>query len=299
MMSLSISPYLLHCVTRPLLRRLQSLPGIQNIFLYVDDFLFELEPNILNSQVQNICATIKGFSFLINYTKSNLNPSTKAIWLGLEWDNQLSYYFPTARIEKLNSCLYPKSSLCFKEFQHLFGFTSYIASMIPFGQSYLRHWKNILSNWTKPFALRRIPLLTSFANLLKDLPHIMKSPKPTTTIAVDATPEQIAIQISPNNFKTYKSPGSIFFNETKAIFLSLFLQPTKRILSDNQAAIASFKRGFSTNMTVNKLFQRFLRLFKSNNVLSWPPPPHYIPSEQNPANAPSRDPTSKLFSCPF
>ncbi|KAJ1497817.1 hypothetical protein HMI55_005281 [Coelomomyces lativittatus] len=75
-----------------------------------------------------------------------------------------------------------------------------------------------------------------------------QGPTSTTTIAVDATPNQIAIQTSPSTFKIYKSQGSIFFNETKAIFLSLFLQPTKCILSDNQAAIASFKRGFSTNV---------------------------------------------------
>ncbi|KAJ1497895.1 hypothetical protein HMI54_012015 [Coelomomyces lativittatus] len=113
------------------------LPGIQNVFLYADDFLFELDPNILEHQVQNICKVFENFGFLINYTKSQLTPSTKAIWLGLEWDNQPLYYFPTARVEKLNSCLYPKKLLRLKEFQRLFGFTSYIASMIPFGQSFL------------------------------------------------------------------------------------------------------------------------------------------------------------------
>ncbi|KAJ1499875.1 hypothetical protein HMI56_004157 [Coelomomyces lativittatus] len=122
-------------------------------------------------------------------------------------------------------------------------------------KDYLHHRKLILGNWKEPHALCHIPALTGFSKLLTNLPKITPTLSPLGTMAVDATPLNIV--------------------------------PQMEVLSDNQATIASFKNGFSSNLAVNKLFQAFLTNLKNSGKLMWPKPPKYIVTSKNPADAPS------------
>lgn len=141
---LSTAPYIFTKILRPVVTYLRER-GHQSI-VYLDDFLF-LGSSTNECQANIIASTnlLQSLGFVINYSKSRLNPSARCKYLGFIFDSdKQSISIPPSRREKLlrlTSSMANRTGCSIREFASFIGSLISVCPAVQYGLLYTKEFE--------------------------------------------------------------------------------------------------------------------------------------------------------------
>ncbi|XP_071971333.1 uncharacterized protein [Engystomops pustulosus] len=267
----------------------------RNILLipYLDDLLLiSSSEEILLSQRDTTIAVLENLGWIINFEKSNLQPSTRLKFLGILLDSVHQYsLLPEEKIKNLTlqvSLFQSRQKCSIREAMKLLGLLTSCIAGVPWAQNHKRDLQNwILSSWDKNLnhleKKTNIPLgVKSSLNWWKTVENLSRGLKwsnwPVTSILTDASRTgwgaKLPGKLVQGQWSQSEVNRSSNYKELKAVWETLKACSEQvqgqnfKILSDNTTTVAYLKRQGGTQSASLQKISKKIFLWAEENVLS-------------------------------